>query len=237
MWLQAPKDIKLLFNEVHIWRANLDKVKPSLDYFTQILSEDELTRARRFHFEQHRQRFITGRGILRSILGRYLDLEPSVIQFSYEPRGKPFLEQNFNKSNLSFNVSHSQDFALYAMSCNYSIGVDLECINSKTDVLSLAERFFSSSEFAVIDSAPQEQQQQLFFRYWTCKEAYLKATGTGLRDLEKIEISLTPEQPAKLNIPNISGEWSLVEIQPFSHCAGAVAVTSRDLQFKYWEYS
>jgi 4'-phosphopantetheinyl transferase len=268
MWLKAPtdiKNIKLLPNEVHVWRENLDNVKPLLE-FTQILSEDELVRARRFHFEQHRQRFIAARGILRNILSRYLNIEPSQIKFGYEARGKPFLagftrqqgdsshcdvrkqsqssdflelgKSSFDLNrydNLKFNVSHSQNFALYVVSLNYSIGIDLECISSTTDVVSLAQRFFSPSEFAAIESAPQEQQQQLFFCYWTCKEAYLKATGTGLKDLQKVEISLTPEQPAKLNIPN-SGEWSLLEIKPFPNCAGAIAVQGRDLQFKYWDY-
>ncbi|MEA5592798.1 4'-phosphopantetheinyl transferase family protein [Rivularia sp. UHCC 0363] len=235
MWLKAPTDItdiKLLPNEVHIWRENLENVKPSLEYFTQILSEDELGRAKRFHFEQHRQRFIAGRGILRSILGRYLNIEPSKIRFDYEPRGKPFLDRNYHR-NLGFNLSHSQNFALYAVTLNDSIGVDLECFNSTTDVVSLAQRFFLPSEFAAIKSAPQEQQQQLFFRYWTCKEAYLKATGTGLKDLQKVEISLTPEQPARLNVP---GEWKLIEIKPFLNCAAAIAISSRDLQLKYWDF-
>ena len=237
MWLKAPTEIteiKLLPNEVHVWRENLDNAKPLLEKLTQILSEDELVRARRFHFEQHRQRFIAARGILRNILGRYLNVEPSKIKFAYEARGKPFLNESCN-NNLKFNVSHSQNFALYAVSLDNSIGVDLESITSTTDVVSLAQRFFAPSEFAVIESAPQEQQQQLFFRYWTCKEAYLKATGTGLKDLQKVEISLTPQQPAKLNIPN-SGKWSLLEMQPFSNCAGAIAVNRRDLQFKYWDY-
>jgi 4'-phosphopantetheinyl transferase len=235
MWLKAPTDIKLLPDEVHIWRENLDNVKSLLELFAQILSEDELVRARRFHFEQHRQRFIAGRGILRSILGRYLNIEPSKIRFGYEARGKPFLNESSN-NNLKFNLSHSQDFALYAISLNNSIGVDLECFNSTTDVVSLAQRFFAPSEFALIESAPQEQQQQLFFRFWTCKEAYLKATGTGLKDLDKIEISLTAQQPARLIIPNISDQWSLVEIKPFSNCAGAIAVARKDLQFKFWDY-
>lgn len=238
MWLKAPTDItgiKLLPNEVHVWRENLDNVMPLLEDLTRILSEDELVRAKRFHFKQHRQRFIAARGILRNILGGYLNIEPSKIRFGYEQRGKPFLDESCNKNNLSFNVSHSEDFALYAVSLNNSIGVDLEFISSTTDVVSLAQRFFSPSEFAVIESAPQEQQQQLFFRYWTCKEAYLKATGTGLKDLQKVEISLTPQQPARLNIVN-SGEWSLLEMQPFSNCASAIAVKGRDLQFKYWDY-
>ena len=233
MWLKAPTNVELLSNEVHIWRENLDNVKPLLEDFAQVLSEDELVRARRFHFEQHRQRFIAGRGILRNILGRYLNIEPSQINFGYEPRGKPFLDESCNQINLKFNLSHSQNYALYVMSLNNSIGVDLECISSKTDVVSLAQRFFSPSEFAVIESVSPEQQQQLFFRYWTCKEAYLKATGTGLRDLQKVEIYLTLEQPAELNN---SDEWNLVEIKPFSDCAATVAVRGRDLQFKYWDY-
>ncbi|MGB3638453.1 MAG: 4'-phosphopantetheinyl transferase superfamily protein [Rivularia sp. (in: cyanobacteria)] len=238
MWLKAPTEnteIKLLPNEVHVWRENLDNVIPLLEDLTQILSEDELVRAKRFHFEQHRQRFIAARGILRNILSGYLNIEPSKINFGYEARGKPFLDQSCNKNNRCFNLSHSQNFALYAVSLDNSIGVDLECISSTTDVVSLAQRFFAPSEFAVIESAPQEQQQQLFFRYWTCKEAYLKATGTGLKDLQKVEIYLTPEQPAELNIPN-SGEWSLLEMQPFYNCAGAIAIHSRNLQFKYWDY-
>ena len=224
MWLKAPTDInsiKLLPNEVHVWRENLDNSIPFLDDLTRILSEDELIRANRFHFEQHRQRFIAARGILRNILSRYLNIEASKIKFGYEARGKPFLDESCNQNKLNFNVSHSQNFALYAVSLNNSIGVDLECINSTTDVVSLAQRFFAPSEFSLIESAPQEQQQQLFFRYWTCKEAYLKARGTGLKDLHKVEIYLTPEQPAELMIPNISnsGEWSLLEIKPFSNCA------------------
>ena len=233
MWLKAPTNVELLSNEVHIWRENLDNAKPLLEDFAQVLSEDELVRARRFHFEQHRQRFIAGRGILRNILSGYLNIEPEKINFGYEPRGKPFLDESCNQINLKFNLSHSQNCALYVMSLNNSIGVDLECINSKTDVVSLAQRFFSPSEFAVIESVSPEQQQQLFFRYWTCKEAYLKATGTGLKDLQKVEISLTLEQAAELNI---SDEWNLVEIKPFSDCAATVAVRGRDLQFKYWDY-
>ncbi|MCJ8281095.1 MAG: 4'-phosphopantetheinyl transferase superfamily protein [Rivularia sp. ALOHA_DT_140] len=236
MWLKAPTDIKLLSNEVHIWRENLGNVKPLLEDFSQILSEDELVRAKRFHFEKHRQRFIAGRGILRDILSRYLNIEAAEINFSYEPHGKPFLDKSCNQINLQFNVSHSEDFALYGISLNNSIGVDLESISPKTDVLVLAQRFFPPNEFALIESVPQEQQQQLFFRYWTCKEAYLKATGTGLKDLDKVEISLTPEQPAQLNIPNIDDEWNLVEIQPFNNCAATVAVSGKDLDFKYWDY-
>lgn len=236
MWLKAPTDIeniKLSPNEVHIWRENLGNVESLLEQFKQILSEDELVRAKRFHFEQHRQRFIAGRGILRSILGRYLNIQSSKIQFGYEPRGKPFLNQSYH-TNLSFNLSHSQDFALYAISLTDSIGVDLECFNSTTDVLSLAQRFFLPSEFTTIKSAPPQQQQQLFFRYWTCKEAYLKATGTGLKDLQKVEIFLTPEQPARLNLP---GEWNLVEIEPFTNCAAAIAIPGQNLQLKYWDFS
>ncbi|MBE9217039.1 4'-phosphopantetheinyl transferase superfamily protein [Plectonema cf. radiosum LEGE 06105] len=232
MWLKAPTDIKLLANEVHVWRENLVNVESLLKQFKQILSEDELIRAKRFHFEEHRQRFIAGRGILRSILGRYLNIQPSKIQFDYEPRGKPFLNQSYH-TNLSFNLSHSQDFALYAISLTDSIGVDLECFNSTTDVLSLAQRFFLATEFTTIKSAHPQQQQQLFFRYWTCKEAYLKATGIGLKDLQKVEVSLTPEQPARLNVP---GEWNLVEIEPFTNCAAAIAIPGQNFQLKYWDF-
>ncbi|NWF59658.1 MAG: 4'-phosphopantetheinyl transferase superfamily protein [Fischerella sp.] len=233
MWLAAPTDLKLLPYDVHIWRIDLERPEPELQALEATLSSDEIARARRFYFQQHQQRFIAGRGILRAILGRYLGVEPQAVRFEYEPRGKPILGDTYIHSGLSFNLSHSQDLAVCAVSINRVIGVDIEYIRSVSDVEALAKRFFSPREYAVVRSLPPQQQQKVFFRYWTCKEAYLKATGVGLVQLEQVEISLTPEEPAKLTTDE---QWSLIELLPADNYVGAVAVEGFELDLKCWQY-
>ncbi|MBD0264669.1 MAG: 4'-phosphopantetheinyl transferase superfamily protein [Tolypothrix sp. Co-bin9] len=230
-WLKAPTDLTLSVDDVHVWRVELSRSQLQLQELAETLSSDEQVRAKRFHFEQHRQHFIAGRGILRSILGRYLSVEPQALQFEYETRGKPFLADKFAKSGLSFNLSHSQGLALYGV-CRRPIGVDLECIRENTDVEALAKRFFTEREYEVVRSLPPNQQQQVFFRYWTCKEAYLKATGAGLSQLEQVEILLTPTQPASLQ----SEEWSLTELIPANNYLGAVAVAGQNLHLQCWQF-
>lgn len=232
-WLPASADLTLLQNDVHVWRINLDPPEAQLQHLTETLSSDELSRAKRFYKEQHRHRFIAGRGILRTILGRYLGVEPQQLQFSYQPLGKPVLADNFSDSGLWFNLTHSQGLALCAVSRDRPVGIDLEYIRPISDVLNLAKRYFSSGEYAVMRSLPPHQMQEVFFRYWTCKEAYLKATGAGISQLEQIEVLLTPEEPAKLKIDQ---QWSLFELVPVKNSVAAVAVEGCGLTLKCWQY-
>jgi len=221
IWLPAPTDLTLSSDHVHIWKIDLNQSESQLQAFRKTLSSDEIARAERFYFPEHRQRFIAGRSSLRSILGRYLGVEPSQVEFEYQPRGKPLLAAKFADKKLFFNLSHSQDLALCGVSCTRTIGVDLEHIRPMSDLENLAKRFFLPREYEVVKSLPLDQQQQVFFRYWTCKEAYLKATGDGLVQLEQIEILLTTTEPAKLLV---SGNWSLRELSPANNFAAAVVV-------------
>ncbi|MBD2455255.1 4'-phosphopantetheinyl transferase superfamily protein [Nostoc sp. FACHB-87] len=233
-WLPAPADLTLLANEVHIWRIDLDIVDSLQESFAVTLSSDELTRANRFRFVEHRQRFIAGRGSLRNILSRYLKIAPQEVRFDYEPRGKPLLADGLAASGLLFNLSHSQDLALCAVNYTSKIGIDLEYMRSVSDLEALAQRFFLPREYELVRSLPPHQQPEAFFRYWTCKEAYLKATGDGISQLEQVEISLTPKQPAKLLT---SEDWSLVEFTPADNYRAAVAVAASGLDFKYWQFN
>lgn len=233
LWLPAPTDLTLLPNEIHVWRINLDQPEPQLQNLRETLSSDEITRAERFHFPQHRQRFIAGRGSLRSILGRYLNIKPSEVQFNYQQRGKPVLAETFAESGLEFNLSHSQELGLCAVNCQREIGVDLEYIRPVSDLEALAKRFFLAREYEMLRSLSSNQQQETFFRYWTCKEAYLKATGDGLSQLEEVEVFLTPTEPAKLQI---SQDWSLFELAPANNYVAAVAVANFSCNLKCWQY-
>ncbi len=233
LWLPVTTDLTLLPNNAHVWRINLDIPEAQRQNLLTTLSDDEVARANRFHFPQHRQRFIAGRGILRRILGGYLGIEPQQVLFDYQARGKPVLADALAKSGLCFNLSHSQDLALCAVNYHSQIGIDLEYIRPMSDLEALAKRFFLPREYDLVRSLSPEQQQEIFFRYWTCKEAYLKATGEGLAQLEQIEILLNPTEPAQLNT---SENWSLFELRPAQDSLAAVVVAGSGYDLQCWQY-
>ncbi|MBN3882263.1 MAG: 4'-phosphopantetheinyl transferase HetI [Nostoc sp.] len=233
IWQPAPTDLTLLPDEIHVWRIDLDQPESQLQNLAATLSSDETARAERFYFQEHRQRFIAGRGILRTILGSYLGIQPLHVEFNYQHRGKPVLADKFADSRLAFNLSHSQGLGLCAVNCTRPIGVDLEYIRPMSDLEALAKRFFLPREYEMLRSLSPNQQQEIFFRYWTCKEAYLKATGDGLSQLEQVEVSLTPTEAAKLQITE---DWSLFELVPANNYVAAVAVENFGWDLKCWQY-
>lgn len=215
-WQSPPADLKLEPLEVHVWQASLDRSVEQITKFREFLSVDERERADRFKFDQHRNRFIVGRGILRSLLAQYLQSDPKVLEFSYGSHGKPFLKS----TNLQFNLAHSQDLGLFAITYDYFIGVDIEKIREIKDISALTQRFFSQSECQSI-----RNQVPVFFRHWTCKEAFLKATGKGLSQIQQLEISI--DQIAKLKkLPdqNSIQNWCLKELILKDGFFGAIAV-------------
>lgn len=221
-WQRSPLELTLTQSEIHVWQAQLDLSASQTAEFQATLSHDEQTRAERFKFDHHRQRFMNGRGILRSLLARYLKTEPKALKFSYGSHGKPFLEN----SNLKFNLAHSDNLALYAFTYDRAIGIDVEMIRPVSDLLAIANRFFSANESETIRQASDQSQQ--FFRYWTCKEAFLKATGDGLSQLSHLEIDI--DQIVKLKkLPNseLIQNWILEEIKLESSFVGAIAAKAK----------
>ncbi|MBW4575008.1 MAG: 4'-phosphopantetheinyl transferase superfamily protein [Aphanothece sp. CMT-3BRIN-NPC111] len=239
-WGIPPTELGLLRDEVHVWRAALDLGAAQVQRLAETLSVDEKERAERFHFEQHRQRFIVGRGVLRTILGRYLDIEPSQLQFCYGHRGKPTLAEAFGGGRLRFNLSHSQGLALYAIALDREIGIDLEHIRPMADAEQIAKRFFSPREHATILALPENEKQQAFFNCWTRKEAYLKAIAEGLaHSLDQVEVTLAPGEPAQLlNItrsPDSTKIWSIKELTPASGYVAAIVVEGDNWCLRCWQ--
>jgi 4'-phosphopantetheinyl transferase len=227
-WHPPPTDLTLSSDEVHVWRADLDLPAWQIERLAQTLSEDEQHRANRFYFERDKTHFIAGRANLRTILSRYLDLEPAQLQFSYGSRGKPSLDSTSTSRALCFNLSHSNGLALYAVTSDRSIGIDLEYIRPLPNALELAKRFFSPREYGVMSSLPPDQLQEAFFNGWTRKEAYLKATGLGLAGLEQVEVSLISSEPvALLSIqgdPKAAECWSMHQLKLAPGFVAALAV-------------
>ena len=168
-------------------------------YYTW-LSADECDRVQRFKYSQHQRDFVASRGALRLHLAQYLDCHPKEIRFDYGDHGKPKLT---GYSNLHFNLAHSHKRALIVVCKTAAIGVDLEKVRPVPELLSLAKRFFHVSEYESISALPEALQPEKFFAYWTCKEVYLKATGTGLSQVSKLELSF--EQSVDVVLFQIKG--------------------------------
>ncbi len=239
-WHTPPKDLSLPQNEIHIWRCSLNQSELQIDALSATLTDDELKRAERFHFHRDRLHFIAARGVLKFILGQYIRSEPRDVSFIYGRNGKPSLAGDM-ESRICFNVSHSRDLALYAFAYDRKVGVDIEYLDRDRAITHIVERFYSPGEISAFNSLPADKQHEAFFTYWTCKEAYLKAEGTGLSfGLDKVEISLTPEKHAALAAINgdaqRAGLWSLQTLEAAENYAAALAVNGHGLGLKSWQW-
>jgi len=175
-----------------------DTVQDRAEYFNSLLSAQEQARAQRFKFDIHRNRFIISHGFKRSVLAKYLAVEPGSIQYVLSDKGKPSLpESENNNQDLKFNLSHTQDVSLLAVSRNIELGIDVEFKDRKTDWQGVCQRFYTVPEQEALFLLPKEQQQSAFFQLWTRKEAYMKVLGSGL-SLPPTGFTLTvpPQAPA-----------------------------------------
>lgn len=226
-------------NDIHCWMAPLDSAfVPRLRY-ESLLSRDEHERAARFVADLHRRRFMTARGILRLLLGHYLQADPASLKFGLGAYGKPFLKDY----RLHFSVSHSGDRALFAFAEEGPIGADLERIDLEQmrnpELSHLAERVLSKPEAEELAEIPIEQRAEAFLSCWTRKEAYVKATGDGLRfPLNKFAVSL--RQPARLlhidGDSETASRWTLHHLSPEPGCVGAIATCRQGAQIRIFQF-
>jgi 4'-phosphopantetheinyl transferase len=239
--VQTDPHFLLAPDEVHIWRACLKPDQATAQASFETLTLAERQRADKFYFARDRERFIVGRGVLRRILSRYLNVLPKQIRFSYNQFGKPALSAETDDSQLRFNVSHSHELALYALARRREIGVDIEYARDDFASLEIAERFFSPKEIAMLRALPASDLTTAFFNCWTRKEAFIKALGEGLsHPLDRFSVSLKPGEPASLlsvdDIPQESTRWSLVELFPGVGYAAALALEGEMPVLRCWQW-
>ncbi|MDJ0598035.1 MAG: 4'-phosphopantetheinyl transferase superfamily protein [Crocosphaera sp.] len=236
IWKHPPQNLTINPQEVHIWKTNLERSSIDIKNGFEILNEDEKNKAQNFRFEKHQKRFTIARSSLRHILSFYLSIPPQKIEFNYNAYGKPYLLEKINKIHLQFNVSHSENIAIYAITCYHSIGVDVEYIRPMSEADSLAKRFFCQKEFEQISKLSSEEKNGEFFKFWTAKEAYLKAIGKGLTGgLETVEIS-TDEPIRFINLPESNNiNYHLFYLTPHDNYLAAIAVEKNQQIYHYWQ--
>jgi 4'-phosphopantetheinyl transferase len=160
-----------------------------------------------------------------------------MLRFAYGPTGKPALDGEASASGISFNVSHSQTLALYAVARQREVGVDIEHIRQVKRFIQIAHRYFSPREYAALMSLPPHEQNVAFLNAWTRKEAFVKAYGTGIADtLDGVEVTLLPSEPAALL--HVAGEnakhWGIVALAPAAGYVGALVAEGREWQVRQW---
>ncbi len=230
MWQPPPNTLQLTINAVHVWRVSLRQSDAELDALLAVLDADERARADRFRFPKDRDHYIAARGALRLILSRYLDMPAATIVFEYNQYGKPAIMSRQTGLDLRFNLSHSGDMALYALTLAREVGVDIEWTGRRLDQPEqIAERYFSLAEREALRNLPAAQKRQGFFNAWTRKEAYIKARGQGLYlALDQFDVSLDPALPAQLLATRDdaaqASRWQMRELDPGDGYAAALVV-------------
>ena len=177
---------------------------------------------------------------LRGILGRYLRIRPADIKFRYEVNGKPEVVEEQNEPELRFNVSHSADVAILAVSCNRAVGADIEAIREQPDCLELAKRYFSEREYREMVALSPDERRPAFFACWTRKESFVKACGVGLSyPLTEFSVSVRADVASAIEEislePNALSRWSLMDVHPGRGYAGAAVCENPPCQLACWD--
>jgi len=223
--------------EMHIWRYSLELSPEHVQTAEALLSPDELQRAARFHFPIHRDRYIAGRSQLRKILGSYLQIAPASLEFAYSEFGKPAVPTAQNPASIAFNVSHSEDLCVLAVSRIQPLGIDVERIRSDFGGEEVAQANFAPAEFQELLSLPADIRPQAFFNCWTRKEAYVKALGAGLQiPLDSFEVSLRPGDPPRF-LRGAGAGWNLLSFIAADGFQGAVAYRGVEARVNFYEAS
>ena len=217
-WDVPPQDLHLIKNHVDVWLASLDMDESILDKLKTILSEDEIMRAERFYSIELKKHFIAARGFQRIILARYLKLKPEEFKFQYNTYKKPSLIDTYNEKGLCFNLSHSHRTAVYGITLQKAIGVDVEKIRSNLPLEKIARRQFSQPELELFEKSSESEKIHTFFTLWTRKEALLKALAQGFHfPMKQFDVSGTPEKSVKFleNSPSYvnNSEWFIRDLE------------------------
>jgi 4'-phosphopantetheinyl transferase len=238
-WELPSQGLSLGERDHHLWRIALTPGASCSMRLSSHLDKAERERAGRFHAREDGTRFAVAHGAMREILGGYLGMPPASISFAYGPQGKPVVE---GQSDFHFNLSHSQDMALCAVTRLGPIGVDVEYVQEQADLLEVAARFFSAREVADLRSMDVAERTLGFYLCWVCKEAALKQIGCGLSGLGQAPIvHFSPEGPVVLPLSPEPHQgpppFSTFIHIPAVGYLGAIAFKETDWQPRFVDFS
>ena len=220
-------------NEIHLWHANQAEFDGS-ELESNCLSWLTKTETKRYHrytYDYHRKQFLLGRMLIRNSLSKYADIEPQDWKFEENEYGKPAIVSSQQAQPLFFNLSHSSERLVLAISAHAGIGIDIESSNKPRRVVKIADRYFSSTEVEELLALPEADQLTRFYELWTLKEAYIKACGLGLAiPLRQFSYSFPSEYRVLINFAEEHNDdaslWQCWQIEVSGPFKMALAVKS-----------
>ena len=226
---------RLSDDEIHVWCVELDAAGEEAALAAYLSADEHEAERAGLLSGTHQRRFVVARGMLRQLLGRYLDRDPGAVAFARGAHGKPFLQ----KGELHFNVSHTHELALYAIARDREVGVDVEWMRPQVAHEQIAARFFSLEEQEALAQVPDEERRAAFYNIWTRKEAYVKARGDGIAaGLGTFAVSLGAEA-ALLHSDEGRDEverWKLIALEPADGYVAALCGAGVDWQVQGWRW-
>jgi 4'-phosphopantetheinyl transferase len=193
-----------------VWWLATGAAQPSdMQRWLSMLVCAERERAARFWIEADRRQFVAAHALLRAMLAYYFDVPGLAWRFLVDANGKPRVDPNVGPHEIQFNLSHTRGLVAVALATRGAIGVDVEEIDEAKADLGIAEAYFAPSEVELLQRAPSSERARCFFRLWTLKEAYIKATGEGLSaPLSSFAFTFEPIRLAFLQGPQNGGaDW------------------------------
>jgi len=236
-WRPGP-DVPLIHtSDIHVWRIDLSLAIGAER--KSLLSEDEHQRAQRFRLDRDRRRFMAGRSALRSILARYLLIDPGKLIFQVNACGKPYLRDH--GCSLRFNLSHSHELALLAVAAGREVGIGIEFIRANVLPDEVARNFLSLGEMRQLRAIDAEFRLTAFFDCWTRKAAYIKARGQGMfMPLDQFDVAFGVDEPPALLAnhlePSEVSRWSFHQLFPGDNYAATVVVEGTVRDVELWEF-
>lgn len=243
LWPQPPSVPKLKSNDVHVWRIGVDLCSSAEEKGAPLLSIDEKERAQQMRVPEKRQQYVIGRASLRSILAAYSGTPCEQLAFDYGPQKKPSLARQEAlplDQRIHFNLSHSGQIVLIAVTLGTRIGIDVEYIEPERADENIARRYFSHAEFAALSDLPKGDRIGAFYRCWTSKEAFVKARGDGLSfALDAFDVAVGNEERAILEIRDADEDadrWELKAVDVGDQYTATCAVEGKALQWSQWSW-
>ena len=234
-WPMVLPSLALSAGRIEVFFIDLKQPTHEQAWYEASLTSKESQRAARYRIDEKRTEFAVTRGSLRRLLASLTGIEPERVPLEFGLHGKPSLKHD----SIRFNVSHSHDAALIAITLDSEIGVDIEQVRPRVSYMRLAERFFSPVERDELLQLPKDDQQFGFFACWTRKEALLKADGSGIaRGLDTFDVLVDPAMPAVLletRWPDDAhAAWRLADIDVGPYYRAAIASNSTIDELRLW---
>ncbi len=228
-WADAAGCDYSLIHGVDTWRINISSNLSSLEAFTTLMSPDEADRANRYFYPKDKNRFIISRGALRIILSRYMNIPPTAVEFEIGENKKPHIKNN--ATGLHFNLSHSGDWILLAVS-NSTVGADVEFINPDYGYQEVLADNFSTAEISYIN---RKSSLERFFMLWTRKESLTKATAKGLDEDLKLIPSLDGDQLIPATVIASVNDWCVDTFKLSENYFASIARNSQAENTRFWD--